>query len=495
MADWLQNLPVVWMAVVVFALTYLATWGIFAIIMSLATGERVRSFKGVSPGMLPPLGIIFGLFVAFVAAQVWADVDRAKAAVNREADALSTVVFLAASFPGEPEARMRELTRRHIQEAVKYEWPLMAQQSASLKITPIALAEELQLVLAITPHSEGQITAQREIVTALESAMDARRQRIDVSRSRVNWVKWMAIMLQAVFTLVAIAMVHSDNRGAAVATLGIFATGVAVAILLIASHDRPFSGEIAVRPALLQQIMPEEAASQDMIDHTVLLHLTTLLRSARQVISDQQGLIDEPRAGKDLSGKKLIELAEAKYAEQTGHPIPSLDPTSAEGQMLQAEKDAIQEVMDEAQPLINDPHRGFKGFLPAVFAYRVAEHFNRKMGKLAYVKLTAPAELIRHRPNMPDAWEDQIIKSKFQSAEWKKGDFVEQDAQLNGKKAYRILIPEYYETSCLACHGEPKGSIDITGAKKEGGKLGDLGGAISGAIYLKGGAETLGALP
>jgi hypothetical protein len=151
--------------------------------------------------------------------------------------------------------------------------------------------------------------------------------------------------------------------------------------------------------------------------------------------------------------------------------------------------------MDEAQPLINDPHRGFKGFLPAVFAYRVAEHFNRKMGKLAYVKLTAPAELIRHRPNMPDAWEDQIITSKFQSAEWKKGDFVEQEAQLNGKKAYRVLIPEYYETSCLACHGEPKGSIDITGAKKEGGELGDLGGAISGTIYLKGGAEALEALP
>src|ERR1700686_1689322 len=40
-------------------------------------------------------------------------------------------------------------------------------------------------------------------------------------------------------------------------------------------------------------------------------------------------------------------------------------------QMLQAETDAMREVMDQAQPLINDPHRGFKGLLPAVFAYRV----------------------------------------------------------------------------------------------------------------------------
>src|ERR1700687_5342172 len=122
MSEWIQNLPLGWMTLVMFALTFLATWGIFAIVMSLATGERTRAFKGVSAGMLPPLGIIFGLFVAFIAAQVWSDVDRAKAAVNREASSLSSVVFLAASFPGEPEARLRDLTRRQIQEAVSYEW-------------------------------------------------------------------------------------------------------------------------------------------------------------------------------------------------------------------------------------------------------------------------------------------------------------------------------------------------------------------------------------
>jgi hypothetical protein len=485
MSEWLQNLPVGWMAFVIFTLTYLAAAVIFAIVMRLAAGERARIFKGVSPGMLPPLGIIFGLFVAFIASQVWSDIDRANAAVNREANALSTVVFLSASFPGEPQARLRDLTRRHIQEAVTYEWPMMAQQSASLRVTPLSLAEQMELVLALEPHSPGQVTAQREIVSALETAIDARRQRIIVSRSSVNWVKWSALILQAICTLIPIAMVHSDNRGAAAAAMGIFATGVAVSILLIASHNRPFSGEVSVKPDLLQQIMPEDAASQDEIDHTVLLHLTTLLRSARQVISDQQDIINEPKAGKNLIGKNLVEQARTKYAEQTGHPVPSLDPTSAEGQMLQAETDAMREVMDQAQPLINDPHRGFKGFLPAVFAYRVAESFSRKVGELAYLKLTAPAELVRHQPNLPDAWEDQMIKSKFQSAGWKKGDFVEQEAQLNGKKAYRVLIPEYYETSCLPCHGEPRGSTDITGGKREGRKLGDLGGAISGAIYLK----------
>jgi hypothetical protein len=72
-SDWLHNLPVVWMALVVFGFTYLVAATIYGAVMALAVGERARSFKAVSPGMLPPLGIIFGLFVAFTAAQVWSE--------------------------------------------------------------------------------------------------------------------------------------------------------------------------------------------------------------------------------------------------------------------------------------------------------------------------------------------------------------------------------------------------------------------------------------
>ncbi len=57
--------------------------------------------------MLPPLGIIFGLFVAFIAAQVWNDNERANTAVDREASALRAVVVLAAAFPGEPDRTRR----------------------------------------------------------------------------------------------------------------------------------------------------------------------------------------------------------------------------------------------------------------------------------------------------------------------------------------------------------------------------------------------------
>ena len=77
-----------------------------------------------------------------------------------------------------------------------------------------------------------------------------------MSQSAVNWVKWLALLAQAACTLTTIAMVHCDNRVSAALALGLFSTAVAVCILVITAHDRPFAGELAVRPTALLQVLP-----------------------------------------------------------------------------------------------------------------------------------------------------------------------------------------------------------------------------------------------
>src|SRR5262245_32570753 len=98
MSNWLHTLPALWMTILVFGFTYLVTAGIYAVITVLAVGERARSFKAVSHGLLSPLGVIFGLFIAFTAAQVWTDNEKARAEVDREASALRSAAILATAF-------------------------------------------------------------------------------------------------------------------------------------------------------------------------------------------------------------------------------------------------------------------------------------------------------------------------------------------------------------------------------------------------------------
>ncbi|MGE0172589.1 MAG: DUF3365 domain-containing protein [Oligoflexales bacterium] len=205
--------------------------------------------------------------------------------------------------------------------------------------------------------------------------------------------------------------------------------------------------------------------------------LATLLRSCRTVISDNQALInDAEKADKGMSGAVVIDKCKEVYKTITGTDVPADDDHRA---MFAS----VSDVMERVQPLINEKGKGFKGFIPAIFATQVASKFSFKRKGKAFIKLTAPPDYLRNRANRADDWEVKIIEEKFKSASWKKGELFAEQAVHRGAAATRVILPEYYNGSCLSCHGDPKGEKDITGGTKEGAKEGDLGGAISVAIY------------
>ncbi len=260
MGLWLLQLPVLTMGAIILGLIYLGTAIIYWVVTALAKRDRLRTaFKAISPGMLPPISVVFALLVGFLAAQVWSDADRARVAVNVEASALRDAILVSTAFP-DSEHRMKTLVRAYIQEVVSQEWPAMASQTADLTLVPARLSEALRLALSLQATTPGQVDAQRELVSAFKTAFDARRTRIILSGSRVNWVKWTVLLAQAAVMLVAIAMVHCDNTLANKIILSIFATSVGVAVMLVASHARPFTGEISVQPTYLLQVIPEADA-------------------------------------------------------------------------------------------------------------------------------------------------------------------------------------------------------------------------------------------
>src|SRR5262245_3143582 len=159
----LQDLPLGGLIAVVFGATFFVTLGVYIAITALAADDRAKAFKAFSPGMLPPMGLLFGLIVGFMAAQIWSDAGRAQDAVDREASALRSVALLAEAFPGTTTARFDALVGRHIRTAVEEEWPAMADQRATLTGISAPLAEALQLGIGLSPRNDGERTAQREL--------------------------------------------------------------------------------------------------------------------------------------------------------------------------------------------------------------------------------------------------------------------------------------------------------------------------------------------
>ena len=208
--------------------------------------------------------------------------------------------------------------------------------------------------------------------------------------------------------------------------------------------------------------------------------LTTLYRAARKVISDNQGHINDANIGdKGLSGEVVAQKTLENYEAATGKPMKVSSMTTAQKAMF----NAVKKVMEKNQTLINEQGAELKGFLPAIFARQVATAFGIEMNGKINIKLTAPKKYVRNRANRPDKWENNVVESVFKKEGYQKGKSFFEETQVKGKSAFRFILPEYYGASCLSCHGEPKGERDITGGKKEGGVLHELGGAISLTIF------------
>jgi hypothetical protein len=184
-----------------------------------------------------------------------------------------------------------------------------------------------------------------------------------------------------------------------------------------------------------------------------------------------------------LTGDRILAEATAIYVEKTGEEPLATDPQSRVGRLLRAQMDAIRTVMAENQGTINAPDVGFKGFIPAIFARLVNEKFQENVGSEARVKVTAPEDLVRNRTARPDDWEGAVLSEKFASPDWPKERSFSEVVAVDGRQAFRLIVPEYYRASCLSCHGGPKGEMDITGYPKEGGNEGDLGAAISVTLF------------
>lgn len=207
--------------------------------------------------------------------------------------------------------------------------------------------------------------------------------------------------------------------------------------------------------------------------------LAKLLESGRAVIERNQSLIDDPHKGdKGFTPELFAQQLVREFHAKTGIDLTALPTASVSlripplaKELLPALVQASREVVRDAQVVINQRGIGYKNFIPATYGSQASARFS----KAAHVRLKQTAIQPRNPKNEPDEYEASVLKglSARPRAEAYVSELTEEGRTL------RVVMPIYYAKDCLACHGEPKGDLDISGYPKEGHKEGDLAGAIT----------------
>lgn len=229
---------------------------------------------------------------------------------------------------------------------------------------------------------------------------------------------------------------------------------------------------------VLLQPPPTWAVERAEVEETARL-LATLLESGRAVIERNQTLIDDPHQGEKGLTPELFEAELIReFRVKSGidltalptAPVSLVIPPLAK-ELLPALVQAGREVVRDAQVVINQRGIGYKNFIPATWGSQASARFS----KSSHVRLKQTALDARNPKNEPDEYEASVLK--WLAARPRAEAYVSELTEEG--KTLRVVMPIYYAKDCLACHGEPKGVLDISGYPREGHKEGDLAGAIT----------------
>ena len=218
--------------------------------------------------------------------------------------------------------------------------------------------------------------------------------------------------------------------------------------------------------------------------------VSRIYRAAMYHIFYSQPLINQKGGDKSqLFGKEFIDGFKTVYAHKFNQPFPSKN-SRLQNILLRS----MIAVMEDNRTLIMDKDIGFKGLIPANYAFQLSDML-AKRGSGVKIKFTNITDNIRNLKNVPDPWEITVME-KFKSSTLNK--YFDQSSNVEGFPVYRYFVPLELNQFCLDCHGTPKdnplnqgkktsqwSNIDMTGFTMENWHLGDFAGGLSVTIYKK----------
>jgi hypothetical protein len=203
--------------------------------------------------MLQSIMVFYGLAVALIAVSVWQTYSDTSKVVTEEATALAALYRDVSSYPEPLRSGMQNELRGYTQYVIQEAWPL--QQRGKVPGGGVERMNRFQaLLVSFEPTSEGQKLLHGETLRAYNEMIKARRLRLDAVGTGLPMVMWAVILMGAFIGLSASFFFRVEDvrlQGILVLLLAVF---IGLIIFMILALDRPFRGDLGLRPDPYQLI-------------------------------------------------------------------------------------------------------------------------------------------------------------------------------------------------------------------------------------------------
>ncbi|MCE1181844.1 MAG: hypothetical protein LWW81_05995 [Rhodocyclales bacterium] len=194
----------------------------------------------VEPAIIGPVSLMFGLFAAFLANDIWGTNVAARNAVLQEADGVQAMLRYTEPLPDAEAKMMKNVLTTYVRKAIDNEWPKMRDGQVDPDAVDRLRAISNAIIIFEVGKSEGAVI-QGRLLDAFNQIRVNWQTRTRIAQERQVTIKWHGVILFALLTQIAIGVVHFRRMRAMLVAQSIFGLAYALSTVLLFINEFPFS--------------------------------------------------------------------------------------------------------------------------------------------------------------------------------------------------------------------------------------------------------------
>ena len=201
------------------------------------------------------IGVIYGVFLAFVIFALWERRSRAEDHVEAESAQLYVLFRLTRELPVPLGPQIIQLIIDYNKEIVESEWPMMLRlELGELNQHSSKLDQIWEKSASFRPVSPAEQVLYQQALEACEDVYVARRMRLLDAENKLGYFMWTMIILGGITVIVPTLFVHVEHFGYLVVAKTCMVLLLMLTVYTIYDLQRPFRGTWPVDPKSYQLI-------------------------------------------------------------------------------------------------------------------------------------------------------------------------------------------------------------------------------------------------
>ena len=234
--------------------SFLLTNIVVKICRNILSHDKLEKYKDITALYVNIIGVLYGIFLAFVVVAIWESYDHTKENIERETNALGNLYRDAQNLPNADRNIIQGDIRTYLYNVVNKEW--RSEKNFDECEESVAANYALQNYISnFNPQTKHEEIIYQMMLSDLNDMGIARRIRVSENTAEMPLIIWVILILGAFSLIIYLGCFYiEDIRFHLWLAFGV--SGLVAILLFIAfALNYPFTGSTAIPPDSFQNLL------------------------------------------------------------------------------------------------------------------------------------------------------------------------------------------------------------------------------------------------